>query len=85
MPKVERITSVTVTAAKAFDYAGTSYAKGEPVTMPPTHAAIHGRRGDVSLSPIIENRQMVTQVPALRGRARKRAYKTRQMVSKDSR
>lgn len=78
-----RTQMVTVTAAKDFDYKGASYAKGDAVTMPPFHAAVSARRGDVTLSPaVLNNRQMVTsRVPALRGR--KRAYKTRQMGARN--
>lgn len=41
---------VTVIATRAFPYQGRQIASGEPVQMPAVIAAVHGRRGNVSLS-----------------------------------
>lgn len=76
---------VTVRALKSFDYEGHSYACGADVTMTPIDAAVHARKGNVTLSKGYRTRAITPEPPAPEPDppARTRRYRRRDMTAED--
>jgi hypothetical protein len=70
---------ITLQVLKAFDYQGRGYRAGDLVEMEPIHAAIHARKGYVSLGKVrkpLHTANLAAEAPV---RSR-RSYKRRDLV-----
>lgn len=77
--------TVTVPALKAFDYRGRSIARGETVRMPAVDAAIHARKGHVTLSRNYKTRDVQAETSPTPepepDTSRRRRYRRRDLVA----
>lgn len=75
---------VTLPALKAFAYRGCDYRRGDLVAMSPIDAAIHARRGHVSLTRTYRTRHLVAEqtvdVPAAKRRRRPRLRRIKKIL-----
>jgi hypothetical protein len=79
MPK-----DVTVRALKAFTYRHRDVRRNDAVTMTPLDAAVHARRGDVSLAAGYRTRDVTPELPEPEPEPRRtRRYRRRDLVAED--